>query len=291
MKWYEIKEQSAGEKRLLLTWKIYNILGEKGLYFVAFLVAFFTFIFNKTIRNFSKKYFQAVQNFTGIAPNSLNIFKHILSYANSLADKIIVCSGKFDTENIVFENDNQKKEMYETINKKKGAFFICSHVGNIEVLQALLLNKNDFGVNVFLSRAQSKIFNNFLNSIKVDFPVKIYNVEDIGLETGVELKQDLEQGNIVFIAGDRLSQNYEEKVISAEIFGKKISLPKGTFKLAQLMGAPIYFISALKSKGKYKVYLKKQELDDNIIQDYITFLEKMTLVQPYQFYHFYDFFE
>lgn len=292
MKWYEIKEQSAGEKRLVLTWKIYKIFGEKGLYFIAFLVAFFTFIFSKNIRNFSKKYFRKTQNFTGLLPTPFNIFRHILSYANSLADKIIVFGGKFNTENIIFETEAGKNEIYETINKKTGAFFICSHIGNIEVMQSLLLDKNsDLKVNVFLSQAQSRIFNNFLKKIKVDFPVKTINVEDIGLETGIELKQNLEQGEIVFIAGDRLSQNNGEKIIKAELFGHKISLPKGTFKLAKLMDVPIYFISAVKNKNKYKIYFQKEEYSENIAQNYVRFLEKMTKIAPCQFYHFYDFFE
>ncbi len=292
MKWYEIKEQSAGEKRLILTWKIYKIFGEKGLYFIAFLVAFFTFIFSKNIRNFSKKYFEITQKYTGLKPNLYNIFTHILSYADSLADKIIVFSGKYGTDNIEFEDDVQKDEMFKIINDKKGAFFICSHIGNIEVLQALLLDKNtDLNVNVFLSQAQSKIFNNFLSKIMVDFPVKIFNVEDIGLETGIELKQNLDQGEIVFIAGDRLSQNNGEKTIESELFGHKILLPKGTFKLAKLMEVPIYFISAVKNKNKYKIYFQKEEYSENIAQNYVKFLEKMTKIAPCQFYHFYDFFE
>lgn len=291
MKWYEMKEKSAGGQRLVITWIIYKIFGEKGLYFVTFVVAFFTFILNKDIRNFSKKYFEITQSFTGLKPNSFNIFRHILSYADSLADKIIVFGGKFKTENIIFENNNKKDEMYKTINHT-GTFFICSHIGNIEVLQALLLNQNsDIKVNVFLSQAQSKIFNNFLNNIKVNFPINTYNVENIGIETGIELKQNLENGEIAFIAGDRLSQNNDDQKIETELFGRKIYLPKGTFKLAQLMEAPIYFISAVKCNGKYKIYLQKEEDIKNIAQNYTKFLEKMTIIAPHQFYHFYDFFE
>lgn len=292
MKWYEVKEQSAGEKRLIITWGIYKIFGEKGLYFIAVIVAFFTFIFNKKVRNFSKKYLEVVQKYTGIKPNLFNVFKHIISYANSLADKIIVFSGNFNSQNLIFHDENQKNEMYETINRKNGAFFICSHIGNIEVLQSLWADKNsEIRANIFLSKAQSQIFNRFLNTIKVDFPMKTFLVEDIGFETGIELKDNLENGEIVFIAGDRLSQNSGEKTIESKLFERKILLPQGTFKLAQLMGVPIYFISAVKIDKKYKIYLQKVEFSENIAQDYTRFMEKMTLIAPYQFYHFYDFFE
>lgn len=291
MKWYEVKEQSVGEKRLILTWKIYKIFGAKGLYLISFWVAFFTFIFSKNIRNFSKKYFEESQNYTGIKPNLYNEFRHILSYANSLADKIIFYSGNFKADNIIFADEVKKNEMYQFISDKKGAFFICSHVGNIEVMQTLLLNKNyDFGVNIFISHKQSKIFNSFLEKIKMRFPVNTFSVEDVGIETVIELKQNLGKGDIVFIAGDRLSQNNGEKTIEAEFFNRKISLPKGTFKLAKLMNVPIYFICALKFKNKYKIYLQKEEFSENIAQNYTKFLENMVTIAPYQFYHFYDFF-
>ena len=40
MKWYQQKEQAAGEKRLIILWNIYKFCGRK---FVKFLVWFITF--------------------------------------------------------------------------------------------------------------------------------------------------------------------------------------------------------------------------------------------------------
>lgn len=58
------------------------------------------------------------------------------------------------------------------------------------------------------------------------------------------------------------------------------------------MEVPTYFITALKCGGKYKVYLEKQyNLSENeLIASYTKYLEKMILVNPFQFFHFFDFF-
>ena len=56
MQWFQVKEQSAGEKRLVLSWFLYKIFGKKILYLIACLVSFFTFVFAKDVRNFSQKY-------------------------------------------------------------------------------------------------------------------------------------------------------------------------------------------------------------------------------------------
>ena len=296
MQWFQIKEQSAGEKRLLLSWFLYKIFGEKILYLIAFFVSFFTFLFAPSIRHYSKKYFIIAQAYTGIKPTLLNQFKHIRSYADSLVDKMLVLSGNFDVSNIIFENQQKKEEFFADLNSKKGVFVICNHIGNIEVLQSFFLNANprpNFNIDIFISNKQSQIFNKFLKSIKREFPFKFFSVENIDLNTGIELKEDLDRGDIVFIAGDRLAQANDKKYLTAELFSRRINLPVGTFKLAKLMEVPTYFVSALKQNGKYCVYLEKQKniKEKELTVSYTNFLERVIKINPFQFFHFYDFFD
>ena len=302
MKWFEIKERAAGKKRLILTWTLYKIFGAWILYVISFLVAFFTFIFSKQLRYYSKKYLSTVEAYTKIKPSLLNQFKHVLAYANTLSDKIRIFSGNYNESNIEFESEEDKNQLFKDIYKEKGTFFICSHIGNIEVLYSLFENtiKNpNCEINVFLSHKQSQIFNEFLNGIKIKVPAKLLSIEEIGFETGIELKENLDKGDIVFIAGDRLSENINktalkpEKSIEAELFNSKIHLPQGTFKLAKLMEVPTYFIAALREGNKYRVFIEKQEdlSEKELSGRYVKFMEKMVLKKPFQFFHFYDFFE
>lgn len=296
MKWFEEKEHSAGKKRLILTWFLYKIFGAKILYVISFLVSIFTFIFAPKIRNYSKKYLTKTEKYTNLKPNLLNEFRHILSYADSLADKIMVFAGDYDIKNIIFDSIEDKTILYNDINTNKGVFFICNHIGNIEILHSLFedtIKNPNCKINIFISHKQSQIFNKFLNSIKKDLHVKMFPIEDIGLETGVILKENLNNGDIVFIAGDRLSETNGDKCIETSFFNSKIHLPVGTFKLAKLMEVPVYFISALKIDDKYTVYVEKQKnrTEKEIIENYTRFLEKMVLKAPLQFFHFYDFFE
>ena len=295
MKWFQLKEYSAGRKRLFLSWYLYKIFGKNVLYLIAFFVSFFTFLFNSNLRFYSSKYLEIISTRTRLKPTFLNQFRHINSYANALVDKMLVYSGNFDSENIIFDDKNDEKQLYEDINKNKGVVFIFPHIGNVEVLHSLFLNNinnPDLKINIFLSRKQSQIFNNFLKTIKIDFPVKQLMTEDIGVSTGIELKDGLNRGEIVFIAGDRLSENNDNKNIEAQMYGHKIYLPKGTFKIARLMRVPTYLISVLKDDGKYIVYLKKQDSssENKLAEAFVEFMEDITLKSPLQFYHFYDFF-
>ena len=293
MQWFQIKEQSAGTKRLLLSWYLYKIFGKNVLYLIAFFVSFFTFVFAPKVRNYSKKYFEIIKPYTNLKPSPVNQFKHIYSYAISLVDKMLVYSSDFDSKDVVFADKDIETKLFEDIKKQKGVFFICCHVGNIEIMHSLLADNNsEFNINIFLSNKQSQIFNSFLNSIKREFPVKLFFIEDVGLNTAIELKENLDGGDVVFIAGDRLAENNDIKSIETEMFSHKILLPEGTFRFAKLMEVPVYFISAVKIGNKYQIYAEKQDIlsEKELVNAYTKYLEKIILVNPFQFYNFYDFF-
>lgn len=290
MNWYEVKEYSAGEKRLMLTYFLYKIFGKSVVNIIAFFVAFGTFLYAKSLRKFSAKNLLAL----GQKPSLFNVFRNILSYAFAQADKIEVFSGKFNPDNIIFEENSDMKNFRENVQNKKGSICVFSHLGNIDVIRALLeKDKND--ITIFLSLKQAEIFRKFLNRISVDNHVCTYPVEDIGINTAIEIKDKIDNGEFVFIAGDRISKNFNVKKFDVEFLNKKIHLPKGTFKLAELTEAPVFFLISVKIKNKYKLIVKEFENYDkcskNMAIEYAQFLSDMASIYPFQFYHFYDFFE
>ena len=295
-KWYEIKEQAAGEKRLWLMWYVYRFLGKKAINFIAFFVTFFTFIFAKELRGYSKKYLTIISPLTGIKPSLINQFRHFLSYSHVLTDKVEIFSNNFDIKKIVFASENEKELLYSDLDKRKGVFFLCAHVGNTDAMRTFFINNTrhpDLKVNVFLSRTQSQVFNSFIKKIATEIPLKPYLVEEIGVNTAIELKDSLDSGSIAFIAGDRVAENSNAKTFKAELFGHKVDFPVGSFKIAQLMEVPIYFIIALKSENDtYTIHLEKHNYTTlkNLEQSYVKFIEKIVLLSPFQFYHFYDLF-
>lgn len=294
MQWFQNKEKSAGDKRLALTWYIYLFLGKRAVYILAFFVGIFTYICSKDLRYNTKNYFETISKYTNLKPSVLNQIKLVVSYALSLVDKMIMYAGRFNTDNISFEDINEKEILFNDIKKNKGVCFIFSHTGNIELLQAFFQQQQNFpniGINVFLNKNQTKTFNNFIEKIKKPIPVKYIETENFDISEMLKLKEKLDLGEVVFIAGDRISENTSSKYIEKIMFDKKVKLPKGTFRLAQLLEVPVYFIAALKNKNtKYKIYVKKLDTN-NLCENYVKFLEQIIKQNPYQFYQFYDFFE
>jgi len=290
MRWYQAKEQAAGAKRLLLTWKIYKIFGKKAVRVLAFFVTLFAFRGAKEQRRCSRKYLEII----GLKPSLINQFRHFLEYSLSLVDRMEVFSGNYDYRRINFESEDERNMLENDLDR--GVFFICSHLGNIDIMRAFLAKNPDRHVNVFLSAEQCKIFQDFIKEIAVEMPVSTFPVEEIGVNTSIEIKERLSQGEIVFMAGNRVSKNSSNT--EAELFGRKFLLPSGTFKFAQLMECNVYFAAALREGQNYRVYLKKFEFSGSksetlrrMQKEYAEFLEKLTPLAPLQFFHFYDFFE
>lgn len=283
MKWYEVKERSAGEKRLILTYYIFKIFGKIPVVAIAFFVALGTFFAGKDLRFYVKKYLSIV----GEKSNNINVFKLFLSYAFSAVDKIEVFSQKFDKKKI---NTNSVCDLFWKLkSEKQGAVCIFSHIGNIDVARVLIGSEQK--ISILLSLEQAKIFRDFLGKISDFKNINLVAVEDIGIETVIDLKNRIENGEFVFIAGDRTSKTARN--IEVEVLRRKVDFPYGTFKLAELLDAPVFFVSCLKQFKGYEMSVVQFPTNGakKMAAAFADFVSELALKCPFQFYHFYDFFK
>ncbi len=280
-KWFRLPEAGAGEKRLLLSYWAYRIFGAWILRVIAIFVSITVFLCVKERREASLRFYRIIKK----AP-LMSSLKQFINYGNALVDKFISFAGDFDTERFIIDN----LEIYN------GAFFITTHIGNIEILRSLISKFKDKRINIFLQANACRVFNNFLKKFEVKVNAEVFPVEEINLETSILISERLKAGELVFMAGDRVSAQNSNTVYKADFFRKKIPLPLGTLRFALMMEAPIYFIVCAKEGKKYKVSTRKfenykknkKETINELKREYAEFLEEYTLKYPYQFYHFYD---
>lgn len=300
--WFNKKEVSAGEKRLKLTWWIYKHFGVFPIRLIAFFITLGTILIKKDIRVNSKKYFQVLFEFTQnkkYKPSFLNSFKHTLNYSYSLIDKMLAYTDNY--KNISYDDNRSNDIVFELINKKRGAFFITTHIGNVEMLRALIADSNipSVKINVFLQASQCEIFNRFINNISNQKEiVKLYPVENIDINTSIEIQEKLDNGEFVFMAGDRLSAGATESNYETKLLNRKILLPLGVMRFALMLKCPIFASICAKENDSYSISTEefningsKEERLKQLQEQYTKVLEKYTLKYPYQFYHFYDVFE
>ena len=119
--------------------------------------------------------------------------------------------------------------------------------------------------------------------------IELHAVEDIGVETAVQMQEAIRRGELVILAGDRTSAG-SKGVLRHRFLGRDCVWPKGAFKFAQLMEAPVFAIACVRTGWNgYEVHVAK--LDGSAPLDgYVRFLESETVAHPEQWYQFYDFF-
>ena len=209
------------------------------------------------------------------------------------------------------QNDDVN-QLIARLNNGKGAFVICSHLGNSEILRNLANNNQIFvnkniKVSVLMDLKSTKMFTNTVTKLNPRFTDNIIDINDINPGT-IEILQDtIDSGGLVVIAGDRNSKDIHAKKVETKFLGKKAFLSYGVFLIAILLKSPIYYMFGLREKDvsynrKYNVFIKKSIYNienisrkdretyiNNICLEYINELEKYCKEYPLQWYNFYDF--
>ena len=309
--WSDEKEVISSNKPLLLIFSLMRKLPAYIVLVLSYPISFFFYIFSRRGRIESKNYQKQMKKFTdGKIPFRISPFKQILSFALCIMEKMEGWLGNYHYNELVTHNDDLKPLQLQ-LEKGKGALFIGSHLGNIELLRSL----SSFGENgvskkisvtTIMELKSTEQFNRTLKEVNPNVDFQVIDPAEIGVNTIVELQEQIEHGGLVVIAGDRTSARARSRVIREKFLGKEADFPYGVFVLALLLKAPTYYVFGLRTKTatlrpKYHIFVEKSKVnfesshskrDEKIhalCKEFIDKLEKYCLQFPYQWYNFYNF--
>jgi len=293
--WYQQQERGAGSFRLGLLFFVYKIFGIRFVKFWVWFVAGIIGISAKTARKFSVEYQNILNKYQinhDIKPSRFSVARHIRTFAYSCVDKMVAMCDKNSHISFDVHKSTDWHEFQNLINNNQGTFLICSHVGNIEALAAFPDSKN-IKMHAFQQIGQNSIFHKFITKHSVRKNTVIHPVEDMNIGTATEMFDYLNNGDLVMMAGDRISAATPGKTIPVKILDRDCKLPMGVFKFAKSMSHPVFAVTLLNTGNeKYKLFITK--LDDknvnNMATEFAQFIEKSVLMAPTQWFNFYKFF-
>ena len=294
--WYQQQERGAGNFRLNLLYFTYKIFGIRFIKMWVWLVATIIGLSAKSAKNFSQQYKQILNKYQithNIKPSQFSPSQHIRAFADSLMDKMVAMCDERNRIKFTAQNNADWREFQNLIKQKQGVFLICSHIGNIEALAAFPDNQG-IKMHAFQQVNQNSIFHQFISKHSVRTNTIIHPVEDIDIGIASEMFDYLNNGDLVMMAGDRISATNPDKTISVNILGQNCELPMGVFRFAKSMSHPVFAVVLLNiGHEKYKLFVKK--LDDtnanNMANEFAVFLERAILSAPVQWFNFYNFFK
>ena len=305
--WAEQKEQSAGKIQIYLLWLIYRYLGKSVAKIVTFFVVLFVYPFAAAGRDALRANLEKLGTGPDKSRGKTSIFRIFLNFAWSLLDKLDACTLKKNLPKMSVSGDSDWM--------KGGCFLLSTHVGCIEVLPALRLrspmdpntqtpnNPNTSPkVHAFQQMGHDALYTELFTRHLDPEQLTLHAVEDIGVETAVEMKEAVERGEIVLMAGDRLSaqtpkaddglrgMGNRSREFVRPFFGCDCRWPKGVFRFAKLMECPVYAITCVRT-GWNAYEARAKLLGGDLLDDYIAFLESEVRHHPEQWYQFYRFFD
>ncbi len=288
--WYQHKEQSAGRFRLFLLWQIYRFFGVRALKIALVPIVGVIWCFAAPARNASRA-FQAALN----GPR-FSTYRHMLSYSYALVDKIDA-SAFAKAVAVEIPDTPAQHSLLRRLRARQGVFFICGHIGNVEILPVVARRLPELGgvtFHSFIESGQSRIFFEFYAGKKQDKRHLFHPIDAIGIQTAIETQERIARGDVVIMAGDRVSARAPGKTLSADFLGHSCRFPQGVFRFARMMDCPVYFLAAIRLKGsRYRLVLEEAPPapnDQTLLAAYTRFLEPLARNHPDQWYHFYSFF-
>ena len=294
--WYNVHEQSAGKWRLETLWFVYKIFGIRFLKIVLWFVCLFIVPFAKNARLSSKKYLKTLNNYQikhGMKQTKFSAFSHIYAFACAALDKMVATCDTHKKIKFTVHKNNDWMQFQEYLATNTGVFLICSHLGNIEALSAFP-DATHKKMHAFMQVSQNNTFHQFMMRHNVATNTTIYPTENIDISIAGKMYDNLQNGDLVMMAGDRTSPTSQTKYESVPFLGVDCRFPIGTFKFARSQSHPIFAICVMNTGNEqYGVYVKqiKSETIHEMIIEYANFLGKLVVLYPKQWFNFFDFFE
>jgi predicted LPLAT superfamily acyltransferase len=300
-RWASVAERGAywGLSILAL---FYRVAGRYGCMVAVFPIALYFNLTNPEQRRASREFLRRAYRAKGIDynPGWLATFKHSFGFARKTVDTFAAWLGGMDPTTIVAGDKRAPDSVAES---GQGVLLVVSHFGNIEISRALLDDAQRARIKILVHTVHAENFARILRQFRPDAMADTIEVTEMNPGTMFVLKEAIERGDWVVIAGDRTPVRGDERISIAPFLGHDAPFPQGPYVLAHLLECPVYLMFCIRQDGVYRLYFEmfaeriklprrdKQAAIGDWAARYAKRLETFCLIDPFQWYNFYDFWQ
>jgi predicted LPLAT superfamily acyltransferase len=272
-------------------------------FFLVFVMTYFFFRRGEA-RHASMAFLQRVRecypDALGNAPLLWLSFRQIYNFGQSLLDKFLAWA---DTPTSIAMEPGEEKMLFDAAKKNRGCLLIGSHFGNLEYARGIAHRHPGLTINVLLHDQHAQNFAAIIAQGDPESRMNLIQVTDVDIELAIKLKQKVERGEWVVIAGDRVPVSDNGRVCNARFFNARASFPVGPYVLASLLQCPVYLLHCFRLRGNYHLVIEflaeriqtdrqnKQAAYDRYAQHFASSLEKQVAREPLQWFNFFDFWD
>jgi len=273
----------------------YKVLGRQGCRIVMAPIVFYFYLTGTVRRRASRQFLtRALKR----PPNVVEGYRHFMNFAMRALDVFIAWTGGMPSDVIETIDPQGFAEMS---NDPRGGLIVVSHLGNVNLAHALLDENARARITVLTHTRHAANYNRLLREFCPDAAMNILQVTEMGPETIIDLKQRVESGSRIVIAGDRTPVTGGEHMALVPFFGAEAAFPHGPWVLGGLLDCPVYLLFCLQDGDRYRLTMERfaerinlpRATREESLRAYATRyalrLEHYAVMDPFQWYNFFDF--
>lgn len=225
-----------------------------------------------------------------------DMYRHILAFSSTIHDRIYLVNGRHDLFNV---RTFGTEAMHALHAGNRGFFLFGAHLGSFEVLRSLARDNPRLKVCMAMYPENARQINSMLAAIN---PRAMQDIIALGkLDAVLAMHCRLEEGAMVGILADRATGPGE--YISIPFLGANARFQTGPFRMAAVLGHPVYFMAGLYRGGnRYDVHFElltdfshaaasRDAAVREILTKYVAALERHCKSAPHNWFNFYEFWE
>jgi predicted LPLAT superfamily acyltransferase len=303
--WRHVRERGARVGMLFTAWA-YRWGGRGLAEIILWFVVTYFFVTSRSAREASRHYWARVTLSQGNAkkPSLKTVHGHFMDFAKTSLDRFDVWTGGTHRYRYEFKG---REHLDRLVSGQRGALLFGAHMGNSDVLRALL-DPSKATVHFLTDQRGSQKFFSVLRRFapRVADGASAYNADRP--ENILELKAAVDRGEFVGLLADRIvseSGRGARRVLRVPFFNQEASFPQAPFLFASKVGCPVLFISGMRRRRwEYELIVEPlfdrielpdepgRERDDRLryyLRQYAQKLESLCVTYPTQWFNFYDF--
>jgi predicted LPLAT superfamily acyltransferase len=235
-------------------------------------------------------------------PNYWMVLQHFKTFAEAILDKLLAWFAEIGEDAFVLIDAGAVDQLMKD---ERGQLIIGSHFGNLEFCRGFMQRHREKTINILIYDKHAANFVRLMEDVNVDSRVNVFQVDEFDIAIILLLKDKIDKGEWIFIAGDRIPLAGLQRTVSANFLGQSAPFPIGPYVLAKALGCPVklmfgYHHPALLRTQIYfevisfadRVVFSRQDRDRQIAgyaQVFATALQERCVQSPYQWFNFYNF--
>lgn len=272
---------------------VLKTFGVLPAYFLLRFVALYYFFFSLKASRHIYRLYRHKLHYSWLS-SITKIYSNYFLLGQSIIDKVVMMSG---IKNKFTFNFDGEENLHKIAAMGKGGILLSAHIGNWDVA-GHLFKRLQSRINIVLYDGEHEQIKEYLEGVIGKRNMNIIVIKN-DLGHIYKISEALSNNELVCMHADRFLEG--NKTLTADFLGELARFPMGPFLLASKFKVPVTYVFAVKESNlhyhlfssaikDYSVFARN-EVMQQMLNEYVSEIEKKVKQYPEQWFNYYNFWE